>query len=126
MSRKRGVLRSASSAGVMPCFFAVCSILTPCSSVPVRKNTSHALQAPEARQRVRRDGLIGMADMGHVVRIGDGSGDVIGPRVCHGGDGIALAARPGKRRAHALNRMFPRRLLQAVNQSRARAGCDRD
>ena len=39
-----------------------------------------ALQAPEARKRVGRHGLIGMADMGRVVRIGDGSGDVIRPR----------------------------------------------
>ena len=59
----------------------------------------HALQAAEARQRVRRDGLIGMADMRHIVRVRDGCGDVVGPRLCHGGDGIALAARPGKRRS---------------------------
>ena len=47
----------------------------------------HALQAPEARQRVRCDSLIGMADMGHIVRVGDGCGDVVRPRLCHGGDG---------------------------------------
>ena len=39
----------------------------------------HALQAAEARKRVSGDGLIGVADMGHVVGIGDGGGDVIGP-----------------------------------------------
>ena len=57
----------------------------------------HALQTAEARERVRRDGLIGMADVRHIVRIGDGCGDVIGAG--HGGHGIALAARPGKRRS---------------------------
>ena len=37
-----------------------------------------ALQAAEARQRIGRDRLIGVADMGRIVRIGDGGGDVIG------------------------------------------------
>ncbi len=44
-----------------------------------------ALQAAEARKRIRGDGLIGMADMRHVVRIGDGRRDVVRPRVRHGG-----------------------------------------
>ena len=54
-----------------------------------------ALQAPEARKRVRRHGLIGMADVRRIVRIGDRRGDVIGPRGSHGGD-IALRPAPGK------------------------------
>ena len=37
---KRGTLRSVSSRGVSFSLAAVCSILMPCSSVPVRKNTS--------------------------------------------------------------------------------------
>ena len=40
MAWKRGTLRSASSRGVRFSLAAVCTILMPCSSVPVRKNTS--------------------------------------------------------------------------------------
>ena len=40
MAWKRGTLRSTSSRGVTFSLAAVCSILMPCSSVPVRKNTS--------------------------------------------------------------------------------------
>ncbi|MNY70967.1 hypothetical protein D3C86_2092080 [compost metagenome] len=35
--RNSAELRSASSRGVTPCVAAVCTILMPCSSVPVRK-----------------------------------------------------------------------------------------
>jgi len=40
ISLKRAALRVASSAGVMFSFCAVWIIFWPCSSVPVRKNTS--------------------------------------------------------------------------------------
>ena len=72
MSRNRGV--AIGKLGVDALRLRRCSILMPCSSVPVRKHVA-PLQAPEARERVRRHGLIGMADMGRVVRIGDGRGD---------------------------------------------------
>ena len=39
-ARKRAELRSASSCGVMPSAVAVCCILMPCSSVPVRNQVS--------------------------------------------------------------------------------------
>ena len=39
-SRKRAELRSASARVDSPSRCAVCTILSPCSSVPVRKNTS--------------------------------------------------------------------------------------
>ena len=35
-----------------------------------------AVDALEARDRVRRDHLVGMPDMGHAIRVGDGRGDV--------------------------------------------------
>ena len=40
ISRKRGALRSASSFGVTPSFSAASAAGSPCSSVPVWKNTS--------------------------------------------------------------------------------------
>jgi len=40
MALKRGTLRSTSCGGVSFSFAAVCSILMPCSSVPVTKSTS--------------------------------------------------------------------------------------
>jgi hypothetical protein len=40
MAWKRGTLRSTSSRGVSFSRMAVCCIFMPCSSVPVRKNTS--------------------------------------------------------------------------------------
>ncbi len=56
----------------------------------------HALQTPKPRERIRGHRLIGVANMGRIVRIGDGSGDVIGPLLSHGAD-ISLAAASGKR-----------------------------
>ena len=56
----------------------------------------HALQTPKPRERVRGHRLVGVANMGRIVRIRDGSGDVIGPLLSHGAD-ISLAAAPGKR-----------------------------
>jgi hypothetical protein len=40
MAWKRGTLRSTNWRGVNFSLAAVCNILMPCSSVPVRKNTS--------------------------------------------------------------------------------------
>ena len=40
MARNCTTLRSTSSRAVMPSLVAVCWIFWPCSSVPVRKNTS--------------------------------------------------------------------------------------
>ena len=97
MSWKRGVLRSASSAGGDALLLRGLQHLDAVLVGAGQEEHVHALQAAEARKRIGGDGLIGVADMGRVVRIGDGGGDVIGVLVGHGGDGIASAARLGKR-----------------------------
>lgn len=40
MARKRGAMASTKALGVTPALAAVCWIFSPCSSVPVVKNTS--------------------------------------------------------------------------------------
>ena len=80
---KSGVLRSASSAGVRPCLRRLQHLDAVLVGAGEEEHVP-ALQAAEARERVRGHGLVGVADMGRIVGIGDGSGDVIGPLVCHG------------------------------------------
>jgi len=86
--------------------------LDPVLVGPSEKEHVAALQPPKARKRVGCDRLIGMADMGRVVRIRDGSSDVIGPLLCHG-DRNSLGGAQGQARSMiALNGMFARELLK--------------
>jgi hypothetical protein len=71
------------------------------------------LQATEARKRIGGDGLIGMTDMRRVVRIGNGSGDVVGPLLCHGSRNSLGSAQGQARSLIALNRMFAGKSLES-------------
>ena len=75
-ARNCSLVRSTISWGVIPCASAARSILVPCSSVPVRNTTSsphsrrQRASVSAATERVR------VPDVGHVVRVVDGRGDV--------------------------------------------------
>ena len=76
---------------------AAWAIFRPCSSVPVRKKTSRPAQPLEARDRVGRDRLIGMADMRPPVRVADRGRDV--ERLAHAGAGSGEGGRAQAARA---------------------------
>ena len=85
-----------------PAAIAVCCIFRPCSSVPVRKNTSLPSSRCEAGDRVGRQRRIGVADMRDAVRIEDRRRDVESRPVGHPAPRILDALRnPGPLMASA-------------------------
>ena len=105
-------VRSASANGVSPSRAAVCSILRPCSSHAGDEQHVAAVEPHESGDRVRRDALIGVADMRRAIGVGDRGGDVETLALGHAGIvlespflEIALGARTSK--GGARRRKFP-------------------
>ena len=72
---------------------AVCFILRPCSSVPVRKNTSLPSSRSKRAMASVASAVIGVADVRRAVGIGDRRGDVEFLLPAHGGRFRSLADR---------------------------------
>ena len=92
---KRGTLRATSSRGVMPSLRRRLLHLDAVLVGAGEEEDVVAVEPHEARDRVGRDRLVGVADMRRAVRIGDRRGDVVARLA--GGAGGRLARRSGTR-----------------------------
>ena len=99
MARKRGTLRSSNSRGGQALARGgLLDLLAVLVGAGEEKDVV-AVEPHEARDRVGRDRLIGVADMRHAVRIGDRGGDVIArTRPARASAAWASVAGPGLRR----------------------------